>query len=126
MKHSSQFSMRMWGSGASRDARVRAGAWLQLKQLLRPQGVSKSEMALRMRTSRSQLDRILGDHDGGMTLETLSRALDALGLGVRLEIRDTTVAKQIVRKSAAKKSRRMVSVPPRKANAAKTPVRKRA
>jgi len=36
-----------------------------------------------MRTSRSQLDRILGE-GGGMTFETLGRAMDALGLRLRL------------------------------------------
>lgn len=62
-------------------------AW-QLVEAMKAQGVSKSEMASRMRTSRSQLDRVLsaGEEGGGMTLETLGRALDALGLRIRLEM----------------------------------------
>lgn len=65
-------------------------AW-QLLEAMKTQGVSKSEMALRMQTSRSQLDRVLsGDGESGMTLDTLSRALDALGLRIRLELQDGT------------------------------------
>ncbi|SRR5690606_2383457 len=62
-------------------------AW-QLVEAMKAQGVSKSEMASRMRTSRSQLDRVLsaGEDGAGMTLETLGRALDALGLRIRLEM----------------------------------------
>ena len=81
-------------------------AW-QLLEAMKAQGVSKSEMASRMRTSRSQLDRVLsaGEEGGGMTLETLGRALDALGLRIRLEMQGSqqAPAKKVVRKSAPRK-----------------------
>jgi len=44
-----------------------------------------SRMATKMQTSRSQLDRLLDAQGTGMTLETLSRAIDVLGLRIRLE-----------------------------------------
>jgi antitoxin HicB len=69
---------------ASGVALKRVVAW-QLTQAMKAQRVSKSEMAERMRTSRSQLDRILGE-GGGMTIETLGRAMDALGLRLRLDL----------------------------------------
>lgn len=70
---------------SSAVALKRVIAW-QLGEAMKAQGVGKSEMASRMRTSRSQLDRVLSAEEGGMTLETLGRALDALGLGIRLEM----------------------------------------
>jgi DNA-binding Xre family transcriptional regulator len=42
--------------------------------------VTKSELAKRMQTSRSQVEAILDGDDPGLTLVTLSRASFALGL----------------------------------------------
>ena len=93
-------------------AQKRVIAW-QLANAMKAQGVSKSAMATRMRTSRSQLDRVLGGEGSGMTLETLSRALDALGLRVTLEVQGRRPAKKVVRK-------RVVEKPVRKVAARKT------
>ena len=72
---------------SSAVALKRVIAW-QLGEAMKSQGVTKSEMATRMGTSRSQLDRVLAANGeaAGMTLETLGRALDALGLRIRLEM----------------------------------------
>lgn len=48
--------------------------------------VSKLALARRMGTSRSQLDRFLDGNVPGMTLDSLSKAADALGLGVRVTL----------------------------------------
>jgi len=74
-------------------------AW-QLGEAMKAQRVTKTEMATRMGTSRSQLDRVLGGEGAGMTLETLGRALDALGLRFRLEVQSDRPApvKAIVRR----------------------------
>ncbi|MSP82853.1 MAG: hypothetical protein EXQ94_07965 [Alphaproteobacteria bacterium] len=48
--------------------------------------VSKSETARRMRTSRSQLDRLLNPDNTRVRLETLYRAATAVGCDVRLEL----------------------------------------
>ncbi len=60
-------------------------AW-QLMQAMKAQGLSKLAMAKRMGTSRSHLDRILDARDPGMTLETLSKAAQAVNCQVRIEL----------------------------------------
>ena len=90
--------------GSSAVAMKRVIAW-QLAEAMKLQGLGKSAMAARMRTSRSQLDRILGDQGSGMTLETLSRAIDALGLRIRLDMQGKVGSGPVVRKGAAKKTR---------------------
>lgn len=105
-------------------AMKRVIAW-QLAEAMKTQGVNKSEMALRMRTSRSQLDRILGEQGSGMTLETLSRAIDALGLGIRLEMSGKKAVKPVKRKVATKQARspkqerQLAGARPRKSSSAK-------
>ncbi|HEU4797567.1 MAG TPA: Fis family transcriptional regulator [bacterium] len=90
---------------SSAVALKRVIAW-QLGEAMKSQRVTKSEMATRMGTSRSQLDRVLGasGEGGGMTLETLGRALDALGLRVRLEMHgDPTARKRAVHKTKVRR-----------------------
>ena len=69
---------------SSAIALKRVIAW-QLSEAMKSQGLTKQGMAARMRTSRSQLDRLLDESGTSMTIETLSRALDVLGLRIRLE-----------------------------------------
>jgi antitoxin HicB len=64
---------------------ARVIAW-QLQEQMREQGVSKVEMARRMGTSRSQLDRLLKPDGAGVTLETISRAAKAVNRELRLEL----------------------------------------
>lgn len=93
---------------SSAVALKRVIAW-QLANAMKAQGVTKSAMATRMRTSRSQLDRVLGGEGSGMTLETLSRALDALGLRVTLEVQGKRPAKRVVLKQGAETPLRKVA-----------------
>ena len=51
-----------------------------LRREMTKQKVTKSELAKRMDTSRSQVDAILNGEDAGLTLLSLSRASYALGL----------------------------------------------
>jgi predicted XRE-type DNA-binding protein len=60
-------------------------AW-QLSEAMKTQGLTKTAMAERMHTSRSMLDRLLNETDTGMTIETLSRAAQALGYRVKVEL----------------------------------------
>lgn len=60
-------------------------AW-QLAEAMKAQGLTKTVMAERMHTSRSMLDRLLNETDTGMTIETLSRAAQALGYRVKVEL----------------------------------------
>lgn len=60
-------------------------AW-QLAEAMKSQGLTKTAMAARMHTSRSMLDRLLNETDTGLTIETLSRAAQALGYRVKVEL----------------------------------------
>jgi predicted XRE-type DNA-binding protein len=51
----------------------------QIDQAMKAEGISKSEMAKRMRTSRSQLDRFLDPDNSKVLLETVQRAATVLG-----------------------------------------------
>lgn len=57
----------------------------QIAQMIEQQNISKSEMARRMRTSRSSLDRLLDPENDSVTLQTLERAAQVLGKRLRIE-----------------------------------------
>lgn len=58
----------------------------QLAAAMRDQHISKVEMAKRLDTSRSQLDRLLDPSNDGVTLAVLSRAAQVVGRSIRLEL----------------------------------------
>jgi antitoxin HicB len=58
----------------------------QLDALMREQGLTKSELAKRMDTSRAQLDRLLDPENESVTLATLTRAAQAVGRNLRMEL----------------------------------------
>ena len=58
----------------------------QVDAAMKEQGFTKTEMARRMDTSRSQLDRLLDPENASVTLDTLQRAAAAVGREVRLEL----------------------------------------
>jgi len=58
----------------------------QLAAAMREQGITKSEMAARMNTSRRQLDRLLDPSVPSVTLDTLRRAATAVGRTLRVEL----------------------------------------
>ncbi len=60
-------------------------AW-QLEQAMAKQGLSKNEMARRMRTSRSQLDRILDPENDRIQLDSMFKAARVLGRSVRIQL----------------------------------------
>jgi hypothetical protein len=60
-------------------------AW-QIEQEMRRQNITKSAMAERMQTSRSQLDRLLDPEKTGVSLETLQRAATVVGRELRVEL----------------------------------------
>lgn len=57
----------------------------QIAQMIEQEKISKSEMARRMNTSRSSLDRLLDPENESVTLQTLERAAQALGKRLRVE-----------------------------------------
>ena len=60
-------------------------AW-QIQNEMKVQHINKTNMAKRMQTSRSSLDRLLDEHDTSLTLTTLASAAQALGKKVKIEL----------------------------------------
>ena len=58
----------------------------QLAAAMEEQGLTKVEMAARMKTSRRQLDRLFDPAISSVTLDTLRRAANALGRSLRIEL----------------------------------------
>ncbi len=58
----------------------------QIMDAMKASKISKSEMARRMNTSRSQLDRLLDPDNTKIRLDTLYKAARAVGRHVRLEL----------------------------------------
>ena len=67
------------------SALKRVLAW-QIEQEMHRQKITKSAMADRMHTSRSQLDRLLDPEITGVSLETLQRAATVVGRELRIEL----------------------------------------
>ena len=70
---------------ASAIAVKRVLAW-QLEQAMEKEQISKRAMAAAMKTSRSQLDRILDPDNDRIRLDTLTAAAHVLGLSLRIEL----------------------------------------
>jgi antitoxin HicB len=66
-------------------ALTRVLAW-QLKEEMQRLGISKVEMAERMGTSRSQLDRLLESASSGVSIDTLFRAAKALNRELQIRL----------------------------------------
>jgi antitoxin HicB len=62
-------------------------AW-QLAQAMREQQKTKQAMAKQLRTSRSQLDRLLDPRNPAVTLDTMSRAARILGKRLIVRVAD--------------------------------------
>lgn len=61
-------------------------AW-QFAQAMKHKRVSKTEMAVRMNTTRAAVNRLLDQEGKDLTIETITRAALALGYrGVKLEL----------------------------------------
>lgn len=60
-------------------------AW-QIRTKMESEHISKAELARRMETSRSQVDRILAGNDPGIRLDTLERAAAAVGCALHIEL----------------------------------------
>jgi len=58
----------------------------QLQQKMVEENLSKSEMAKRMDTSRSALDRLLDPENTSVTLQTLQSAAHAVGGRLKVEL----------------------------------------
>jgi antitoxin HicB len=68
-------------------------AW-QLQQAMRKQQKTKQALARQLRTSRSQLDRLLDPRNVSVTLDTITRAARALGKRLIIRVADVKDAKR--------------------------------
>ena len=60
-------------------------AW-QIGEAMKANKLSRNGLAQRMKTSRSQVRRLLDPKDGNVTLATLQRAAKMVGRSLRLEL----------------------------------------
>lgn len=69
------------------EAIKRVLAW-QIEEARKKQSLTKSEMAARMGTSRTQVERILDPHNVAVSLDTLERAARLVGKKLKIELVD--------------------------------------
>ena len=85
----SSFDEFLKGEGAFEETHAvaikRVLAWRLIEEMKR-QKVTKVEMARRMKTSRSQLDRLLDPNSADVRLDTLARAAKAVNRTLRIEL----------------------------------------
>jgi antitoxin HicB len=60
-------------------------AW-QITEAMKANNISRKGLAERMKTSRSQISRLLDPKDGNVTLSTLQRAAKMVGRSLRLDL----------------------------------------
>ena len=58
----------------------------QIAEAMKAQNLSRKRLAERMKTSRSQVSRLLDPKDGNVTITTLQRAAKIVGRTLRVEL----------------------------------------
>jgi antitoxin HicB len=58
----------------------------QIAEAMKTQNLSRKRLAERMKTSRSQISRLLDPNDGNVTLTTLQRAAKIVGRRLRVDL----------------------------------------
>lgn len=70
----------------AKEAAIKAILARRISSAMKEQHLTKALMAERMKTSRSQLDRLLDPDNDSVTLDTLKRAASAVGMRIELEL----------------------------------------
>ena len=87
--HGSSFEAFLTEEGTREETNAlaikRVLAW-QLEQAMEKKHLSKNQMAKAMKTSRSQLDRILDPDNEAIQLDTIIKAARAVGRELRLDL----------------------------------------
>jgi len=68
------------------EAAIKRVLAYQIEQLMEEQGLTKTAMAVKMKTSRSALNRLLSPENESVTLRTLGRAASVLGKRLSLKL----------------------------------------
>lgn len=71
---------------ATTETAIKRVLAFQLAAAMKEQDISKIEMAKRLQTSRSQLDRLLDPNNDAVTLSALARAARAVGRSISVEL----------------------------------------
>jgi antitoxin HicB len=58
----------------------------QLAEEMKQKKITKTEMAIKMQTSRAQLDRLLDPEKTGVSIDTIQRAASVVGRQLRIEL----------------------------------------
>ena len=58
---------------------------LQLSEIMQEKNITKTSLASKLKTSRSQLDRILDPENSSITIEVLERVAHAVGKKLHIE-----------------------------------------
>jgi hypothetical protein len=74
-------------------AMKRVLAW-QFEQAMQKQKKTKMAMARQLRTSRSQLDRLLDPQNASVSLDTIARAAKVLGKRIIIRVADAKVERR--------------------------------
>jgi len=75
-----------WQFEEARATALKRVLAFQIEQAMKEAGLTKVEMAKRMRTSRSQLDRLLDPENSMVQLDTIQKAATAVGRELRLDL----------------------------------------
>jgi transcriptional regulator with XRE-family HTH domain len=67
-------------------AAIKQALACQIVEAMKAQNLSRKRLAERMKTSRSQISRLLDPKDGNVTIATLQRAAKIVGRTLRLEL----------------------------------------
>jgi antitoxin HicB len=73
-------------SGRSKSIAIKRVLARQLAEEMKQKKITKTEMATRMQTSRTQLDRLLDPEKTGVSLDTIQRAASVVGRQLRIEL----------------------------------------
>jgi antitoxin HicB len=65
---------------------IKAVIACQLAEEMKKKKLSKTRMAKLMKTSRTQIDRLLDPENGNVTIESLQRAARIVGRALRMEL----------------------------------------
>jgi transcriptional regulator with XRE-family HTH domain len=80
------FSIHDGKLDAFEAAAVKEALARQIAEAMKAQNLSRTRLAERMKTSRSQISRLLDPKDGNVTLITLQRAAKIVGRTLRVEL----------------------------------------
>lgn len=85
----SSFADMLQGETIAEDVRavaIKRTVALQIEHEMKTQHITKSEMARRMKTSASQLSRLLDPENDRVQLDTLVKAASAVGRSLSVEL----------------------------------------